>query len=291
MKWVRPNGFPATFPVVFGLLVIAALVFLWRAKSGFDDAQTRWNESATELARLQRLTPFPTETNLEKMKTQATEYAAALEKLKADLKTHALPVKAMAPNEFQARLNQARAALSEKARAGKVKLPEPFFLGFEEFAAALPDTAAAPLLGQELAQAELLLNLMIDAHIDAITSFRRIAPNESIVPAAPPPAGAHKPAAAAAAPSLLERESIEVGFVASPSATRRALNQIATNSQQFYLVRALQILNEKEKGPAREVAGAATAASPAPANAALNFIVGNEHLQTAARIEMLRFAY
>jgi len=52
------------------------------------------------------------------------------------------------------------------------------------------------------------------------------------------------------------------------------------------------VRNEKEKGPAREgnAAGAAVA-TPPPANAPLKFIVGNEHIETSARIEMLRFIF
>ena len=57
--------------------------------------------------------------------------------------------------------------------------------------------------------------------------------------------------------------------------------------------RTLHVLNEKETGPPREGAGSASAlsaVSPA-ANSALNFIVGNEQVQTAARIEMIRFTF
>ena len=54
-------------------------------------------------------------------------------------------------------------------------------------------------------------------------------------------------------------------------------------------------MNEKEKGPPREGTGAGTGTPPPgatpPANSALNFIVGNEHIQAAARIEMLRFTF
>ena len=62
---------------------------------------------------------------------------------------------------------------SEKARVNKVRLPDNFFLGFDEFAAALPNTAAAPLLGQELSQMQILMNILIDARVDSVTALRR----------------------------------------------------------------------------------------------------------------------
>ena len=294
MNWFQQNRFLGTFLAALGVATLASLYFVWSAKSGFNEAKARFDENAAELNRLQRLTPFPTDVNLRKMKTQAEDYGVELNKLKEELKTRVLPVVPMAPNEFQSRLRQAMASLGEKARANRVKLPDNFFLGFDEFAAALPDTAAAPLLGQQLAQAELLVNILIDARVDALTSFRRVPASELAAATTPAPGVARKPPAAAAAvgAQLLERSVIEASFVSSPGAGRRVLNQIATVTPQFYVVRTLHLLSEKDKGPPREGAGAATtAAPPANPNTALNFIVGNERIQTSARIEMLRFAF
>jgi hypothetical protein len=288
VNWFQQNRFLGSFLAALALGILAALIFIWMAKSSFDETKTNFEQQAVELATLQRHNPFPNEANLRKLKTHTEEYAAALESLKTDLKSRVLPVAAMAPNEFQSRLNQTRAALVEKARANKVKLPDNFFLGFEEFAAALPDTAAAPLLGQELAQVEMLLNLLIDARVDAITSFRRVPLAERSSPIATP--------MPAASTTFIERNVVEFAFAASPGSARRMLNQIATAPQQFYIVRTLHLLNQQEKGPSRvAVPGGANipaaAASLTPAKAALNFIVGNEHIQATARVEMLRFTF
>lgn len=293
MNWFRQNRFLGAFLLLFGVLTLALLYFLWSAKSSFDDAQARFHENAAELNRLQRLAPFPDEANLKKMKAQAEDYALQLNKLKEEMKTRVLPVVPMAPNEFQARLRQAMLSLGEKARANKVKLPENFYLGFDEFAAALPDTAAAPLLGQQLAQAELLLNILIDSRVEALTSFRRV-PAAEATAASPPalPVAAGKPPALAG-PQILERSVVEASFISSPSAARRVVNQIAAVNQQFFIVRSLHVLNEKEKGPTREGAAptATSASATAANNSALNFIVGNERVQTSARIEMVRFTF
>src|SRR5437763_3005930 len=162
MSWFRQNRFLGTSLIVFGIAVLAALYFVWSARSSFNDARAQFDQNATELSRLQRLTPFPSETNLRKMKTQADEYTADLNKLKDDLKTRVLPVVPMAPNEFQSRLRQAMTAIGERARANKVKLPENFFLGFDEFASALPDTAAAPFVRPHVAAVEMVLSVVID---------------------------------------------------------------------------------------------------------------------------------
>jgi hypothetical protein len=300
--WFQQNRFLGTFLIVFLLATIASVYFLFSARSGYNEAKAVFDANAAELTRLQRLSPFPTETNLRKMKTQAEDYGSELNKLKDDLRGRMLPVTPMAPNEFQSRLRQVSTALAEKARANRVKLPENFYLGFDEFAAALPDTAAAPVLGQQLAQAELLMNILLDARVESVTSFRRVtATNARATTAAPiatptpTPARGAAATAAAAAPQLVERTPIELAFVSTPGSARRVLNQIATANEQFYVVRTLHVLNEKDKGPARD--GAPGTAPAAPASAAgtpaagLQFIVGNERIQTSARVEMVRFTF
>ena len=296
--WFQQNRFLGTFVVLFVIVTIGALYFLFSARSGFNDAKVAFDNTAAELNRLHRLSPFPTEANLRKMKTQAEDYSSELNKLKDQLKTRVLPVVPMAPNEFQSRLRQVSTAIADKARANRVKLPDNFYLGFEEFAAALPDTAAAPLLGQQLAQAELLANILLDSRVEAITEFRRVPATAPRLAAAPTPTPTPRrgPATATPAPQLIERNPIDASFLSTPGAARRALNQIATNEQQFYVVRTLHVLNEKDKGPARDGAPgpAAPAAAPAPGAtpaSALQFIVGNERITTSARIEMLRFTY
>lgn len=307
MNWFRQNRFLGTFLIALGISTLAAVWFLFSAKSDSDDASTRLNQTVAELNRLEGLNPYPSEENLRKMKGHADDYATALAKLKDELKMRVLPVAPMAPNEFQARLRVTMTTVAEKARANKVKLPDKFYLGFDEFASALPQTEAAPLLGQELAQIEWLLNVLIEARVDAVTSLRRAAlPEESGAVAASPsasPAVTKPSATVRAGPKLVERNVVEATFLSTPAAARRALNQIAGASQQFFIIRLLRVRNEKDKGPSREVvpeaSGTTSPASVAPGSpgakptpaAALNFIVGTEHIETSAQIEIVRFTF
>jgi hypothetical protein len=50
----------------------------------------------------------------------------------------------------------------------------------------------------------------------------------------------------------------------------------------------LRVRNENDKGPPRELAGETSAATKATP-AALNFILGNEKIETTATIEIVRF--
>jgi hypothetical protein len=81
--------------------MLAALAFLFMARSSFGEAKMEWDQQVVELSALQRHTPYPTDVNLRKMKTQADDYAVQIERLKEELKGRMLPVVPMAPNEFQ----------------------------------------------------------------------------------------------------------------------------------------------------------------------------------------------
>jgi hypothetical protein len=299
MNWFRENRWLGTFLIVFGLCALLSLFFLFQAKSSSEDAMARFNEAAAERTRLESLNPYPTQENFRKMGDFLKNYAVSLDKLKQDLRTCMLPAPPLAPNEFQSHLRQSIVAVADRARANKVKLPDNFALGFDEYTAALPSTAAAPWLGQELAQVELLLDLVIDARVDAVTALVRAPLPEEKPSPTPAPGGPRKPAASApSGPKMLERGAIDLTFASSPSAARKILNQLGTSSQQLFVTRTLHVRNEQEKGPVREAspaAGATAAATPAAVTgkpaAALTFIVGNEHIETSARIELIRFTF
>ena len=299
MSWFHKNRWLGMFLIVFALATIVTLYFCYAAKSRADEAFARFSEAAAEKNRLERLDPFPSEGNYRKMKVHLENYSVALDKLKEELKTRTLPAPPLAPNEFQSRLRQAMIAVGDKARANKVKIPDNFALGFDEYTAALPNTAIAPLLGQELSGIELLMNVLIDARVDGVTKFTRASLAQERGPAPTPAAvPGRKPAAIPSpGPKLVERSVVDLTFLSAPSAARKVLNQIASSNQQFYIVRLLHIRNEKDKGPAREQATQTSAGTPQPTptkpvpNAALSFIVGNEHIETSARVELVRFTF
>ena len=289
MNWYRENRWLGNFLIAFAVTALLALFFLFRARSGFTEASAQFNEAATERNRLEHLNPFPNEGNFRKTRTALDDYSATLTKLKAELRAQVLPVEPIAPNEFQSRLRRAIVNTTEKARANRVKLPENFHLGFDEFRTTLPTTAAAPLLGQELAQVELLFGILIDARVDAIAAVKRTTPPAEATAAPTPPL--KKPSAPAnAAPPVVERAIVDLTFTASPSAMRKVSNQIASAQRQFFIVRTLYVRNQQLKGPAREQT-AATAGTTPPPTSAIKFIVGNEHVEITARIEIVRFAF
>jgi hypothetical protein len=294
MNWFRENRFLAALAIVFGILALAAVLFLSSAKSDWDEAAARFANASSELNRLQRLAPYPDLENLRKLKGHAEDYASALGKLKSEMKMRMTPTPPLKPNEFQSHLRLAINAVVAKARDKKVRLPDKFSLGFDEFVAALPDESAAPLLGQELVQLDWLMNALIEAHVHALTALRRVASSEGQTGAP----GGKRPSRANA---NIQRNHVEVSFSSTPAAARNVINEIAGAGRHFCIIRQLHVRNEKPTGPPREAVLEATAANTAapsstssgqtPSPAALNFIVGTEKIEMTAKIEIVRFAF
>lgn len=299
MNWENP--FLKKLAIFGGGALLLALVLLWWTHGNFENANAQYAGSATEQRRLEGGNPYPSDANVRKLKTQLATYHSALDKLKAELQTRMLPETSMAPNEFQTRLNQAKIAVADAARVQRVKLPENFTLGFDEFASALPSTEEAPKLGRELAQVQRLVMMIIEARVDALTMLHRVG---SVAVAATVSA---RPGPAAATQKKVEHRAVEFTIAASPSVARKVVNQISAANEQFFIIRTLYVKSEKDKGPAREIASAtipavptpvlpakpvAPAAAPAPSPAAsvLKFIVGEEHVDLSAQVELADFS-
>src|SRR5262245_5956954 len=294
--WFQQNRALATLLIVSGVCVLFAGILLFWRWASWSDARQTFDQAAAEKSRLDRLDPFPNDANYRKLQGYLNRYNTALDKFKDELKKEIVPTPPLAPNEFQSRLRQATVATLNRAQTNNVKLPDKFQLGFDEFAMALPDTAAAPLLGQELSQIQMLINILVDAKVDGVTSFHRAPLLEehaaSSTPTLSPAAGRTAARAATPSPPLLKRNLVDLTFKATPAATRKVSNEIVNSSGQFFIVRTLYVHNEKDKGPSRQRTGEPALAGPATqpgAAAPLNFIVGNEHIEVSATIEMLRF--
>lgn len=286
MNWYQKNRWLGNFLIAFAAALLLGLWFCSHTKDSFADAMTEFNAAATEHSRLEHLIPLPNEGNVKKTRLELENYEVRLNALKGEVSALVLAPAAMAPNEFQTHLRQAILNTSERARANRVKLPENFHLGFDEFATSLPVTTDAPVLDQELQQIELLAGILIEAKVDAIANVKLEA-RSSATEAAP---SAAPIGPTPAAKKVVERATVNLTFTASPSATRNVLNQVASSDRQFFIIRTLYVRNEQPKGPSREQT-AATATTVTTSPATLKFIVGNEHVESTVRVELVRFSF
>src|SRR5436309_6232518 len=215
MKWFQQNRELGTLLVGCGIGVLLAAALLFWRWSAWSGARQAFDRAAAEQSRLAHLDPFPNDANYRKLQGYLKSYTAALDTFKESLKTEVAPAPPLAPNEFQSRLRQAVVATFDRARTNNVKLPDKFQLGFDEFARAMPDTAVTPLLGQELSQIQMLINILLDAKVDSVTSFlraplsqeRRASPTPTPSPARGRGVAPAKPGATPA-PTLITRNIV-----------------------------------------------------------------------------------
>jgi hypothetical protein len=303
MKWFQQNRALGILLIVSGVCILLSGALLYWRWSVWTDAKQTFDQATAERNRLQGLNPYPDNANYKKLQGFLEKYNAALEKFKDDLKAEVAPDLPLEPNEFQSRLRQAMLAAQDRARTNNVKLPDNFQLGFDEFTRMMPGTSVAAVLGQELSQVQMLVNIVLDAKVDSITSLRRHPlTEERPASSSPAPAPGQRVATAARAgatptPKLIERNVVDISFKAPPASARKVLNEITNSAGQFFIIRTLYVHNEKDKGPPREKTASPTPAPNPQASpgqqtpGALNFIVGNEHVEVSATIEMLRFMF
>src|SRR5882762_1420180 len=198
MKWFQENRWIGMFLIVVGISVLFAAILLYWTRA-------KWNDA-----------------HYSKLKVHLENYSSALDKFKEELKTEVAPGPPLAPNEFQSRLRQAVIATLNRAHLNNVKLPDKFQLGFDEFTTAMPKTPVAPLLGQELSQIQMLINILLDAKVDGVTSFHRAplpeerGPGPSPTPTPGRVPGQRTVAAKPITPPLLDRNVIDLTFKAAP---------------------------------------------------------------------------
>src|SRR5215831_17999895 len=210
MKWFQQNRTLVTFLIIPAVCILLGGALLYWRWSVWSDAKQTFDQAMAERNRLQGLSPFPDDANYRKLQGYLEKYGAALDKFKEGLEADVAPAPQLAPNDFQTLLRQATVATEDRARTNNVKLPDRFQLGFDEFARAMPSTAMATLLGQELSQMQMLVNILIDAKVDSITSLRRrpLAEERGASPTPGQRGAASAKAAGAAAPNLITRNIV-----------------------------------------------------------------------------------
>jgi len=280
MNWIKENKFLAGFLAVL-LVGAVALTFLLISNQGnFAEVSDNYSKQSAELSRLQNLVPYPDEANLKLMRDQKDDYVANIGKLEKELATsHQFALEPMPPERFQDLLKKTVDAVVEKSGTGV--LPQKFYLGFDTYQATPPRGEAAAPLARELKAIDLVVNILLDNKVTAITEIRR-----------PQLAEEGDPRAAAAQKKLVRKTPFDVTFVAEQMRARKALNEIVGSKKQFFILRSLIVKNEKEKGPPRAdaAAPATTGTGTGTETPVIKMVVGNEKIIVTARIEIVDFA-
>ena len=280
---------------------------LFTSYSQYSDCSQRYETMAGDLMRLERLPLYPEAGNLKKLDQKKNAAAASAESLYRQLAPLSFPLEQITPEQFQDQLRAAVAATAKKAEVAGVKLPVKFYLGFDNYQTLPPKAEAAPVLGRQLKAVDLAVQTLIDSKVDAITAItRELLAEEGDAAKANPQPGAAKVAVEKA--PLVSKYPFKIDFTAEQNRFRNALNALAKNGKQFFILRPVTIKNDVEKPLSRAEANptpkpgamaAMTTTTGTPGmgspevkeeEPALRYIVGTEKVNVGLRLDMVVFA-
>jgi hypothetical protein len=276
-----PNNLLIGLAVVF-LAGAGGLGYMISKASGeYSEARTAYERKSATYNRLRGLSLFPNQANLDKLEEQKEVATQSAEALRKKLEPMSFPLETITPEQFQDRLRATVSAVSEKALDAGMKIPDKFYLGFDQYQSQPPKAEAAAPLWRQLKAIELVVTTLIEGNINALDSIQRTAlPEEG---------------GKASQAGLVSAFPFEIQFTADQGHFRKVLNEIVGNQKQFFIARSIIVKNEHDKPTPRASAqggasGEAAQEGGASKEAALQYIVGTEKINATLRLEMVVFA-
>lgn len=322
MNWFKQNKFLATLLVVT-LVVGGVLAFLMLSAQGtYAETEQRYDELSSELSRLQTAAPFPNAENLKKMEALRQEHQAAIMTLQKDLAAAEIPLEPLTPEQFQDLLDKTVKRVTAKAMEQGVELPKDrFYMGFDKYERDIPRAEAAAPLGRMLKAMEFVVMQLLENRVTQLTEIKREPlPEEGVAPSGAASSGREResgsgrPGRDEPAEDAVKRHPFDIAFVAPEAKFHSFVNAIVTSKTQFLIPKSLTIKNEKEQGPSRIDPNAGRPPPPPPPDPNLpptpppdpnappqppvpavpvavpsKYIVGDEKLQVAMKIEVVDF--
>ena len=272
----------------------------------------KFNKSATP----------PTDSYLKELAEQKNEISSKIESLQALARAIDIPTEDLSPEDFQKNLNQKAQSVAEKASKEAIQIPADFYLDFNQYLQKLPSKELTPFMGRQLAAVGLLIDILLDSSPLELKSFERKSPdkvpdyalpetaseNQSNPPQQSSAAAQSKGKAGKAEPQAplkasLSAQTFEIVFTTRPERLRTFLNGVSSEQKAFFIVRNLKVSNSKQRGPSKNLepqAGDAvggstenTTADPlssAPTEPTSPYIVGEEHIEVRASIDLVALA-
>ena len=275
-----------------------------------------------KIEKFNKSTTPPTDSYLKELIEQKNELSSKIEGLQAIARATDIPTEDLSPEDFQKNLNQKAQSIAEKASKESIQIPADFYLDFNQYLQKLPSKELTPFMGRQLAAVGLLIDILLDSSPLELRSFERKSPdkapdyalpetaseNQSNSPQQSPAAAQPKGKAGKSEPqpqlkASLSAQTFEIVFTTRPERLRTFLNGVCSEQKAFFIVRNLKVSNSKQRGPSKNlepqpgdtVGGSTetTTADPlgsAPTEPTSPYIVGEEHIEVRASIDLVALA-
>ena len=292
MNWFKENPFLAGIAALalVGSAILGYLIV--QSVSAYSASSDAYSAAVTKLHTLQNRVPFPSDANLKAIQSGLADYSSNIQNLQSQLAKMVFPLdEKITPQQFQDGLRTAVNDIRAKADANGVKLPANFYFGFDQYQTQVPAEHAAPSLNRQFLVIQALIVRLVDYKVTSIDGVVR-----TPLPSESGPASAGQKKSDNAEP-VLARFPFDVSFTAEQGKFRVAFNSLL-GSDQFLIVRSLELQNSNPLPPSKKTAEsaaspAANAFSAAPAGkepGSMQVILGREVVKVTLRLEMLDFA-
>lgn len=271
-----PKHFLAALIAFFVIGLLGAGAWFWTA-GRLDDAVQSRAEVIQQLSALNAKGLFPDNSNLKTLQDNLQAATALAAQMEPPLTQAALALapyvgadgKGLGPDAWKQLMIEKREELRKQAESARVQIADDFYFGFKRYRLASPPAASTRHLGIQLAAIEALSRAVIEARVNTLTEIRRVIPAEESPgqPASPSSDEALAAVIADGSGGLYQVYPFEIRLQTSAASMFRLIN-LLNQSKQFFIVRAVEIENQKASIPRRSEILAQAGTGDASATAA-----------------------
>ena len=239
MSWIKENKFVAGL-AGGTLLGVIVLFFVGSLGSGkYDVAKEKFDTASSEATGYEKGPLYPKVENKAGKSKALGEYRQAVESLQAVFEPfRPKEIKNITPQEFTDRLLAANTEVRQAFTEAKTAVPEPFFVGFEQYKTSLAPGSTTGILEYQLNSIKSVMLAMSKAKISELKNLYR--------PAIPEEVGQTYNIADTA---VARAFPLELTFTGSEKSVREFLSAITKPADQYLVIRSLRIGNMKKEPP------------------------------------------
>jgi hypothetical protein len=293
MKWLKENPVLSS---LLGILLLASGGMTYLAidsSASHEQAVNSYSSEVKNVENIKKRSLFPNEQTKKKIESQNKEYKEKLNLLINKLSKMEAPLEPITPQEFQDKLRNAVNQIRSSAQDKKVKLPEKFFLGFDDYQSQLPTPELAPLLFRELKNIQNYITQLINLQVSSIDRLERKAADPQPTPTPTENVKNKKDKQQATKAPAFTISTFNVGFTAALDKCRYAINDIPSNNA-FLIIRNLDMENSKPMAPSKKASAEEFTGIPdqnkADTRSNIKVILGQELVKTSLTVEIFDFA-
>ena len=239
MNWIKSNPFVAALAGI--TLVLCVALFFWASSGGsrYEKAQSEFEASNQAVNKAEKLKPYPIDENRDGKMKALTEFSAEIE----EFRTLFDPYRPDEMNNVsvQAFTEQLKSAAEETGKAlttAGCELPEGYFLGFEQYRGQLANSAATGVLLYQ-----------VKAMKQAMEQLAAARPSELIRVYREPVTEETGQAYTQEKNEVARNFGFEVTFKGSENAVREFVSSLGRLEDNYFVVRCVEIVNERDTPP------------------------------------------